>query len=104
MNNTITIQSNIYIYLIVALYCTWFMFSLPQGGTNLPCPPLCALVDPSFAIYGCNLLLSGALFKDPCHRQTLEPCHRGFKGKDCHRQKLSQYTFSEGDQTRKSSG
>ena len=42
------------------------MFSFPQVGTGLPCPPLCALVAPSFVTFGSDLLLAGFLFKDPC--------------------------------------
>ena len=42
------------------------MFSFPQGGTGVPCPPLLDLVDLSFDISVCDLLLAGPLFKDPC--------------------------------------
>ena len=42
------------------------MFSVPQGGTGVPCPPFCALVKIYFSIAGCDLLLAGSLFKDPC--------------------------------------
>ena len=42
------------------------MFSFPRGGAGVPCPPLCALVAPSFAVSGRDLLISGTLFKDPC--------------------------------------
>ena len=38
------------------------MLFFPQGGTCVPCPPLCALVAPSFDISGRDLILDGALF------------------------------------------
>ena len=37
-------------------------------------------------------------------RQTLEPCFGGCKGRDCQKRKLSQDTFSEGEQIWTSSG
>ena len=44
------------------------MLSFPQEETVVTCPPLCDLVAPYFAVSGCDLMLSGALFKDPCAR------------------------------------
>ena len=42
------------------------MFYFTPWGNGVLCPPLCALVAPSFDISGRDLLLSGALFKYPC--------------------------------------
>ena len=42
------------------------MLYFPQGGTGVNCLPLCVFVAPSFAFSGRELLISGALFKDPC--------------------------------------
>ena len=36
-----------------------------------PGPPLCALVAPYFAVSGRDLLLDGALFKNPCSRLAI---------------------------------
>ena len=61
------IYIHIYIYIIIiALDNTWLMFYFPQGGKGVPCPPLCDLVAPSFALSGRGLLLPGVLFEDPC--------------------------------------
>ena len=43
------------IYITVALDYIWILLYFTQGGTGVPCPPLCAFVAPSFAISGCGL-------------------------------------------------
>ena len=53
-------------YIIFALYYTWIVFYFIQGGTGVPCPPLFALIAPSFDISGLGLMLNGNLFKYPC--------------------------------------
>ena len=46
----------LYLYITVALDYIWILFHFTQGGTGVPCPPLCALVAPSFDISGRGLL------------------------------------------------
>ena len=48
----------------IRLYLAYVFFA--QGETGVPCPHLLSLVDPSFYMYGRDLLLAVGPFKDPC--------------------------------------
>ena len=58
-------KCNFYLYIIVALYYTWLIFSFTQGGTGVPCPPLRALLDTSFAISGVTCCFMGSYLNIP---------------------------------------
>ena len=55
-----------FLNIIVDLDYSGILYSFPQGGSGVTCPPLCALVAPSFAISSRDLLLAGSLFDYPC--------------------------------------